>query len=1305
MDKLQVLFCFIWIVFDTDGSVFARYLDKNADISPCEEPESGVVFPFISDSEGHHLSTLEDYLQHLNLNGRYNNYPDQLIVSFTWHNKTITLLLKQNLINGEESVTEWTEDDITYAEFIDEKCYYQDEANSFKNKRFKRQAPSGEKKFLEVMIAVDTSVIKLVGEKKVKNGTRFDVAVFFTRTGIGPAGYAPITGLCNPTRSCAVVKDEGFTSAFIVAHEIAHVIGLMHDGHGNTCSGREYQTAVMAPMIQATLNHFWWSSCSRERMQQLIPTLSCINNNPLEKEAIEVQEPYGKHWDIDEQCKYEFGPEHRACRAYHGDLCEMLWCNTKRNPRSCKTKRGRPLNGTSCGNERWCMGGACTYYGGQPPRDGGFGEWSKWSACAEDCGFSIKTRTRKCDNPRPAYGGKNCEGDYQEVDSCKAEQCKLYTDKREFQCTLLDVLPVRDRRNTWLPYQLNDESKRCKLTCISNETKEIATVDDIPVDDGTPCSYEHPNHICVKGECWEIGCDGVRNSTKQFDECGICDGDGSKCKVVQGRFTKRMKYSGRDRNYHEVTMIPAGARNIEIRETATSAHFIAVLDPAYGTFAIGGNKRQSHSKKFSLNGAWFNYENSWNFETLTSDGPLQRKIQIMIFPQNAVYKAALGYKYTVKADDNTYEKELYEWKYQGWTDCSVTCGTGTQSLIYKCFDKNSDTETDNERCSLLEDPTGDPVECKRVQCNADLKNNSFLFLKSIIYEYIRRSEYKPKKDTHLYLAKIDISRINNESEISIKGALLKITLQLLQNLYSSRLLSVSILKTPIKLKTIRLQKQIVLIYRWVMSVDWSDCTATCGEEGVQYQLYSCERETQDGEIEPVSMEMCSSLETPEYSRECNRVECKELEYKWIMSSDWSDCSRTCGGGIKTQAYSCGKDTSDGAIEVVEIDLCDHLPKPNITRVCNQNICEEYQWVMLDEWDACSETCGNNGIETQMFFCGKIAPDDDVESVEFEKCSDQKAPNITRSCNRISCIKYQWIKSDEWSDCTASCGDSGQQNALYKCMAVTTTGSSFVDPELCDEKDKPVSTRDCNRFPCFHYTFIDSLNWTECSITCGDDGIQQKIFHCLNESINGQKIHVDLAFCSDLDTYTPNVTRACKRQPCDRFEWMPTDEWSSCTMTCGDDGVQYQRHVCTVIKLNGVSETISEDYCSETPKPEVERECNREPCLLEWSVGGWSECSVTCGIGLQWREVTCGNLDSDHGRSRCPGDPPSLSEVCKRKDCPASSDTCKDRISICKRNASPRKCQYRGYKSMCCATCRDLHDIAPNDSWYRYRRFL
>ena len=36
-------------------------------------------------------------------------------------------------------------------------------------------------------------------------------------------GYAPITGLCVPMRNCALVKDDGFTSAFVAAHEIGHM--------------------------------------------------------------------------------------------------------------------------------------------------------------------------------------------------------------------------------------------------------------------------------------------------------------------------------------------------------------------------------------------------------------------------------------------------------------------------------------------------------------------------------------------------------------------------------------------------------------------------------------------------------------------------------------------------------------------------------------------------------------------------------------------------------------------------------------------------------------------------------------------------------------------------------------------------------------------------------------------------------------------------------------------------------------------------------------------------------------------------
>lgn len=53
----------------------------------------------------------------------------------------------------------------------------------------------------------------------------YDVAVWLTRLDIGgPSGYAPVSGVCDPSRSCALNRDEGLTSAFIIAHEVAHML-------------------------------------------------------------------------------------------------------------------------------------------------------------------------------------------------------------------------------------------------------------------------------------------------------------------------------------------------------------------------------------------------------------------------------------------------------------------------------------------------------------------------------------------------------------------------------------------------------------------------------------------------------------------------------------------------------------------------------------------------------------------------------------------------------------------------------------------------------------------------------------------------------------------------------------------------------------------------------------------------------------------------------------------------------------------------------------------------------------------------
>ncbi|XP_078694923.1 uncharacterized protein LOC144923909 isoform X2 [Branchiostoma floridae x Branchiostoma belcheri] len=52
------------------------------------------------------------------------------------------------------------------------------------------------------------------------------------------------------------------------------------------------------------------------------------------------------------------------------------------------------------------------------PVDGGWTDWSPWSACSVTCGVGTETRDRTCTNPAPANGGADCDGLDQETQDC-----------------------------------------------------------------------------------------------------------------------------------------------------------------------------------------------------------------------------------------------------------------------------------------------------------------------------------------------------------------------------------------------------------------------------------------------------------------------------------------------------------------------------------------------------------------------------------------------------------------------------------------------------------------------------------------------------------------------------------------------------------------------------------------------------------------------------------------------------------------------------------------------------------------------
>lgn len=463
--------------------------------------------------------------------------------------------------------------------------------------------------------------------------------------------------------------------------------------------------------------------------------------------------------------------------------------------------------------------------------------------------------------------------------------------------------------------------------------------------------------------------------------------------------------------------------------------------------------------------------------------------------------------------------------------------------------------------------------------------------------------------------------------------------------------------------------------RWAMLNDWTDCNETCGDHGMQHQLYKCEKDTR-GQIEYMDLTVCDEvLPPPTYTRACNRVPCQV--YQWVDSGKWSECSETCGNnGKKNKLFIC----KDHLRKEVDDSYCTG-PKPETTEKCNKKPCEIFKLVSTGSWGACSETCGENAYQTMLTECVRVNFRNKTEKVSKSECTNLLEEDEIRPCPYVPCYKatYKWITYEDWSECSSECGNGGFQFQINKCFDVTYEyAMKNVEDHYCDKSKSANMTRSCNRVDCFDYNWV-SQSWSDCSSTCGTDGIRKQLFSCAKVYLNKTVEDVDESLCSHLQY--PVITEKCNRIPCEVrvYSWIMIPEWTECSVSCGE-GIQSGLVGCFEVHKNDtMTRAENETLCQFVQKPNYQRPCIKGPCeSYQWSkVFDWTACSASCGEhGVQSTIHVCERVLSDGSII------------------PTSSSLCKDIPDISHSRPCNRipcmswryRIRHLGYLSECSETC-------------------
>lgn len=903
----------------------------------------------------------------------------------------------------------------------------------------------------------------------------------------------------------------------------------------------------------------------------------------------------------------------------------------------------------------------------QQAYDGQWGPWTAWSVCDKTCGAGLAYRIRRCHNrPLSSDVTTDCPGADKQYQVCNKQECpERGEDYRTVECRKHNSNYYGGRRYEWEAF-INPYA-RCELACKARHHRYYARF-QAAVEDGIRCKHDE-DAFCMGGECLDAGCDGILGSGAIVDQCGVCGGDGSTCRVISGIFTRiRLAHSG----YHHVTTIPIGACNINITELAGSRNYLALSTT--GGSILNGDMHLRPIGKYSGAGTEFDYRRrSGHYcpgTCIFADGPLTQtvEVQLLYYDRNP----GIMYHYTVPqntADQvmssansthlHHHEQQLQQQRQQHEHNSGDSVPKQDSSL-----DDSGHKDNRHRKHHRHKHHPKHEEEFEQVAALTD--SNSDVTTASLGDEPFHSKGYQFRGEYHERDSRPEgtfpnrhegaFPSRNSQQESRGRGDRHEGRRQSYSSDLHSKPFSASTYhpENPAQPSPSVIPRQASIAsgplfvppegqegapleyrhYYHTDSEDYRRLTAqrqgfaaldsqtnvvggAAGAEALRRpNIIPATRDAQARWREG-NRPWSGTGSRYDVDNRVNSVGDVPLSvpasgsFVWTISG-FTPCSEPCGGGSQQTQVVCMK--SDTRVVVIA-ENCNINARPSQTTVeCNTQPCSS-RWT-AGTWSDCSVTCGN-GLETRTVECKqRISPTLHL-SVSADRCTDQKPPT-TQFCRRPACFQWQ---ATNWTQCSTNCG-LGERTRNIQC--VNGEGEA-VSPSLCAE-DRPKTREICDMGSCakgWYYT-----KWTrDCSPECGKSHKTRQVYCAAEDgsTLPGDKCPLD---------QKPRERKSCgAAKPCGG-KWF-AGPWSECNTTCGEGAWRTREVVCMKKHGRHLWSVVGKENCVRKERPSSKEECTQlAPCQPEWYTTHWTECSASCGTGTKTREVKC--LDADRqSNAGCP----------------------------------------------------------------------